>query len=740
MVQSGETGKNTATLAQALQLGLQYQTNGKIPAALNLYGDILKQIPNQPDALHLSGLCHYQNGDHRKAVDLMRSSIHHNPNNATVHSNLGVALIELSMVSDAEHHFRQAIALQPDHIESHSNLAAILGNQNHTNEAIRHFEIVLGHNSDHLASLRGLAKLYVHIGKTDEALDLYARALRLMPNDADLHTDLAVALNLVGHPGKALQHHLQAISLQAGVRRHLACFATTIENCAFTSTNDALESALSDVLNCNQINPRSATKATLAVLIHKDRFNTAVERISNAAGSVEKLNPADLDTLQGQPLFLQALKAHPLSNLRFERTLTSLRQIMLFKDGGKSGFYVPLIAALAAQCFNNEYVYALTDAERTKVAELDQQLYNNIMADKDFNMEIPAILACYKPLYEYEWAERLSRKNLPNHLKSLFEQQFHEPNQERYLRDQIPQLTGIDDDISQAVRSQYEENPYPRWNHTTLFQTPKPIDETLKSYPLMMDLGDYQSPAHPQILIAGCGTGKHSIDVASRFKDVTILAVDLSLSSLSYARRKTEQLGLTNLTYGQADILKLNELNRQFDLIECGGVLHHMDNPMAGWRVLCHMLKPGGLMKIALYSEIGRKAIVQVRDFIAKQGYKSTADDIRQCRQDILASDSDAKNTLLDSTDFFSLSDCRDLIFHIQEHRFTLLQIEQYLTDLGLEFIDFETTESQKFNRQRNAINQGDKGDRLKNWHAYEQKNPSTFAGMYQFWCRKPQS
>ena len=740
MAQGGGTGKNTATLEQVLQLGLQYQTKGNVPAALNLYADILRQIPHQPDALHLTGLCHYQNGDHQKAVDWMRRSIQLNPNNATVHSNLGVALIELGMVDDAKQHFRQAITLKPDHTESHSNLGAILGNHNHTDEAIRHFEIALGQNPDHLASLRGLAKLSVHVGKTDQAIDLYTRALRLVPDDADLHTDLAVAFNLINQPGRALPHHLKAIKLQLDVVRHLASFATTLESCAFTSTDDTLEAALGNVLNCNQISPRTAARATLAVLSLKEGFNAAIERISNAEGSVEKFQPSDLDTLQEQPLFLQALNTHPLSNLRFERALTSLRQIILFKEAGKSGFHVPLIAALAAQCFNNEYVYALNDAERKKVDDLNNQLRQDILADKDFSPEIPAILACYKPIFEYDWVERLSRKNLPNDLKSLFEQQFHEPNQERYLRDQIPQLTGIDNDISQAVRSQYEENPYPRWNHTSLVQNPKPIDETLKSYPLMLDIGDYQSPPHPQILVAGCGTGKHSIDVASRFQDATILAVDLSLSSLSYARRKTEQLGLTNLTYGQADILKLGELNRQFDLIECGGVLHHMDDPMAGWRVLCDLLKPGGLMKIALYSEIGRKAIVEAREFIASHGYKSTADDIRKCRQDILASDSNAKNTLLHSSDFFSLSDCRDLIFHIQEHRFTLPQIEQCLADLGLEFLDFEITGSQQLRQQRTSINQGTKSERLKRWHKYEQENPSTFAGMYQFWCRKPKT
>ena len=58
--------------------------------------------------------------------------------------------------------------------------------------------------------------------------------------------------------------------------------------------------------------------------------------------------------------------------------------------------------------------------------------------------------------------------------------------------------------------------------------------------PLRFDLGDYQFPESPEILVAGCGTGQHALITASRFSNARVLAVDLSLSSLSYAMRKTQ--------------------------------------------------------------------------------------------------------------------------------------------------------------------------------------------------------
>ncbi len=50
-----------------------------------------------------------------------------------------------------------------------------------------------------------------------------------------------------------------------------------------------------------------------------------------------------------------------------------------------------------------------------------------------------------------------------------------------------------------------------------------------------------QHSANPtvDVLIAGCGTGQHAIETAQRFSGARVLAIDLSLTSLAYAKRKT---------------------------------------------------------------------------------------------------------------------------------------------------------------------------------------------------------
>ena len=117
-------------------------------------------------------------------------------------------------------------------------------------------------------------------------------------------------------------------------------------------------------------------------------------------------------------------------------------------------------------------------------------------------------------------------------------------------------------------------------------------------------------------------------------------------------------------------------------MIDCGGVLHHLGDPLAGWSVLRSLLRPGGVMRIALYSELARRHVVAAHRYIAERGYGRTADDIRRFRQDIFALPADHPlRPLAQSPDFFSISDCRDLLFHVQEHRFTVPRIAAFLDD-----------------------------------------------------------
>ena len=140
-------------------------------------------------------------------------------------------------------------------------------------------------------------------------------------------------------------------------------------------------------------------------------------------------------------------------------------------------------------------------------------------------------------------------------------------------------------------------------------------------------------------------------------------------------------------------------------------------------------------MKVGLYSELARQHIVKIREEISQSGIGPSDDAMKIFRRDIIGSNEDHHKWILKINDFYSTSELRDLLFHVQEHRFTLPQIQGCLSELGLRFCGFETD---KIVQNFKLTNTGtDDPYDLDKWNVYEEANPNIFIGMYQFWCQK---
>jgi tetratricopeptide (TPR) repeat protein/SAM-dependent methyltransferase len=752
---------------------------GQLVEAERFCREALALDPSHGDSLHMLGIIACQAGRHVTGVELLGRALAVNGRSAECHFNLAHALCTLGRLDEAATHFNQATVLKRDFAAAHLGFGDLLMQQGRIDEARTRYQRALVIEPRSVDAHYGLANVALQDGRLDEAVTGYRRVLAVKPDYAEACSNLGLVLASRGKLDEAAAQYRRAIALKpqlVDVYRNLgrvvlaqgdAAGALTIARAALNvaETEETKAFYVQCARALTTITPdgdlhhmiaralaegwsRPSEISGLAANLFKltDAGRAAVARVAAAWPArlpASELWPADeLAAISNDALLRALLEAAPVQDIVLERYLTAARAAVLELAAGAdaagavAGDTLRFFCALARQCFINEYVFAATAEEIRQAQQFQAALDAALRSGAPVPALWPVAIAAYIPLHSLAEVQALLRRAWPDPVGPLLDQQVREPLQERQLRGAIPALTAIADEISLAVQRQYEEMPYPRWIKPAPVGRPITIDWYLRNqFPLagLRNLGKRQGL---DILIAGCGTGQHSIETAQRFAPAKVLAVDLSLASLSYAKRKTQALRLTNIDYAQADLLELGAIGRSFDVIEASGVLHHLRDPALGWRVLLSLLRPGGVMHVGLYSALARSDIRAARDFIAARGYGRAAADIRQCRQEILgAPDGTPLKNVAKYSDFFTTSECRDLLFHVQEHQLTIPQIKAFLADNKLAFLGFAHAPAQAY---RTRFPDDPTMTDLDRWHVFETENPLTFVNMYQFWMQKP--
>jgi tetratricopeptide (TPR) repeat protein/SAM-dependent methyltransferase len=759
------TDSVSALLARALRL---YQS-GRLAETERAYRAILRGAPRDADTLYQYGVLAGQLGRLPESERCLADAVEIRPTEPAFHHGLGLlkalqgrfadalachesalaldgahigalvgradAFHELGDLATAEAAYRRAAALAPRVPEIRFGWATVLADLGRLAEAAAVYRELLTLDPASAEAHVNLGTVLRDVGQLAEAAEEFQRALALKPNIAHAAVDLVSALSALGRHQEALNQGLAAMRRDAASSDAHSAFSLAVARALPLNYSAEICSFLGRCLTAEDLEREDLARAAAWQIRQRygiDRSAAAAARCAIGEARLAQGSLAD-------PLLHRLLAGVINTDLELEAFLVEVRRLLCLAADLPPGLDA-FLAALALQGFNNAYVFTVCDDEAARVAALKSDLSRELAQCTAIDPALAQKLlrfALYEPLSALADTGKLMAAAIPegSPLRSVIERTVAEPLEEARFGREIPTLGTIENAVSRTVREQYEANPYPRW-----FALPRLPQMSL---PAMVRRKFPRLPLPPflpdpvEILVAGCGTGRQPITTALSLASAEVLAVDLSRTSLAYAKRMALRLGAGNVSFLQADLLSLGELGRSFAMIEAVGVLHHMEDPMAGWRVLCGLLRPGGFMRIGLYSAAARADVVAARERIAALGLDPTPRDIRAFRQRVLfGNEAERLPRLALSQDMFDLNGCRDLLFHAKEHRYTLGQIQKMLTGFGLEFVGFDFESSEVSQHYRAANPEDPSMTDLAGWATFEWKHPDTFAGMYVFWCR----
>lgn len=723
-----------AELSQLLGSALASHRAGDMPAAARKYEQILQQHPEQPDALNLLAIIALEDGDATQAQALLRRAIAVSGDVPQFHCHLGNALTAAGDFAAAVPAYAKAVSLNPNYLEAHSSLGFARMQLGETEQAIACFNAALGIDPGYSFALNNLGDARVLEGDLEAAVDAYRRAIAAAPGMADVHTKLGAILRDLGHLPEAVEQLWAAIDTD---EHNLAAYRTLGSLLRFSQPaayDPELEKGLLGFFDTTGVDHGDVAE-----------FATALVKLKYAGDDLpgKQRDPAFVvDTLLADPLLCALLTHTANGDPELELLLSAARRWLLLECANDTDRWLAQMSVLAQQIHINEFVLSVEADERAHIDALRIALESRAdwssIAETDLQRRL-VLFSMYEPMAQLAIAARLAQvapASWAACVRPLLRRSLLEPMEEAALAADIPVCGAATDTVSLAVKAQYEESPYPRWL-TPAYRNPGNLYDIVKGM-----FPGFEAPAvlkgRTRVLVVGCGTGHHPISIALRYENAEVVATDISRRSLAYGVRMARELGVGNVRFMENDLLALSELEGEFHVIECVGVLHHTASIAEGVRALLGKLHRDGLLKVGLYSEAARAPVALARKRISALGLTAAADDIRRFRQTALAaSEDDALRQILDFGDFYTLSNCRDLLFHVHEQNVTIAAIDALVAATGLRFLGFEIADPRLGEAYRQRFPEDRAMDALPCWQAIEEDDPGAFAGLYQFWCTR---
>jgi SAM-dependent methyltransferase len=189
------------------------------------------------------------------------------------------------------------------------------------------------------------------------------------------------------------------------------------------------------------------------------------------------------------------------------------------------------------------------------------------------------------------------------------------------------------------------------------------------------------------ILIAGCGTSQAAA-CAFMNRGARVVAIDISRSALNHEQYLKDKHGLDNLELHLLPIEEVSALGRDFDLIVCSGVLHHMADPLTGLETLGECLRRDGVLAVMLYAKYGRIGVEILESVFRDLGLSQDEVSVQLVKDTIavLPMDHPARSYVSAALDLGSDAGIVDTFLHARQRSYTVAECLDLVSAAGLAF------------------------------------------------------
>ena len=197
-----------------LRAGMANERTGNYAAAVRTYDRGLAVEPKNVELLNAKGFALFQQGKSSDAVVVLEKALAVDPTHWKAHNNMALASVDIGELELAEAHYRESLAIKPQSA-IYNDLGFVLERQGLPFEAVEMYRIALKLDPESATAHFNLAASLTRSGDFAEAEPHFRAALEKDPN-TQAYTGLAVVQWQQGRADAAIASLRAAIAADAG--------------------------------------------------------------------------------------------------------------------------------------------------------------------------------------------------------------------------------------------------------------------------------------------------------------------------------------------------------------------------------------------------------------------------------------------------------------------------------------------------------------------------------------------
>jgi len=262
---------------------LTFQRNEVWKDEIVFWTDVIEKSPNKSRGYNNLGFAYLEQGNFKKAVELLTKAIEMNPGKAQSYTNRGHAYSQLGDLELALEDLNRALKMNPNDPFSYLHRGEVFLKMQQVDLAMKDYSRFNEIGTNYADGYNRIGLAYFSLGKLKKALSAFEHALSLMPDSVAAHNNLGLVYGRLGLSQKSIESYKRAIFLDS---RYAKAYINLGKAYYTAGKNEQATEVLSKAIEFDPENP--IAQHNLGVLFYKKgEFTRSIQLFKRAI----ELNP-----------------------------------------------------------------------------------------------------------------------------------------------------------------------------------------------------------------------------------------------------------------------------------------------------------------------------------------------------------------------------------------------------------------------------------------------------------------